>query len=150
VTRSRYAGWIPSVSASVRLFACPIIDPHRDAKGALTVIEETMRARGGSVVIFPEGHRSRDGEIQAFKLGGTLAALRARRTPIYLVVTDGVGVSQRLVDFALNIHRIRGRSEVMGPFAPPEAEAEWPAFVAGMRQRMVERLQEIRADNASL
>jgi len=44
----------------------------------------------------------------------------------------------------LNVHHLRSRSVVLGPFAPPADPAELPAAIAAWRALMVERLHALR------
>src|SRR5262245_18251369 len=140
VTRERYARGIPVVSLCMRLIGCPIVDPERSPKRALKAIQRGAREETHGLLIFPEGHRTRDGEIGPFQAGGVEAALRARRMPVYLVVTDGFWACRRLVDFALNIHRLQGRTEVLGPFTPPESASGDSAFLSELRGTMAAHL----------
>lgn len=144
VTRSRYARFIPLVSACVRLLGCPIIDPKRDRMGAVGVLSRTAPVQEHGVLIFPEGHRSLDGEVRPFKTAGAEAVLAARRMPVYLVVTDGFWAGRRLVDFVVNVHKIRGETEVLGPFEPPESEEAIRDFLLRMRETLVEHLRQMR------
>ena len=82
VTRRRYARFVPYVSRSVQMLGCPVIDPRRDARGALEVIAQKARTLEHGLVIFPEGHRSLDGEVRPFRVAGTVACLEARRVPL--------------------------------------------------------------------
>jgi 1-acyl-sn-glycerol-3-phosphate acyltransferase len=54
----------------------PRADPRAAVK-SLTHAADTIRERGISVLIFPEGGRSMDGEIQPFKEGAAYIAIRA-------------------------------------------------------------------------
>jgi hypothetical protein len=63
---------------------------------------------------------------------------------VYLVVTDGFWKSRRFVDFVFSIPGIRGETEVLGPFDPPADVEELPAFVEGLRARIVEHLTLMR------
>ncbi len=144
VPRARYARFIPLVSPCIRLLGCPIVDPRRDPRGALAAMEEGARSLEHGLLIFPEGHRSLDGEIRRWRTAGAEAVLRARRMPVYLVVGDGLWTARRFVDFVFNAHTVRGEAEAFGPFAPPEAETEIPAFLTRMRELMVERLRQMR------
>jgi 1-acyl-sn-glycerol-3-phosphate acyltransferase len=132
VTRSRYK-YVPVIARSVRLIDGPFIDP-RDPDAALAAIRRSAAASTHGMLIFPEGHRSVDGRVRRFRAGGLQAILEARRMPVYLIVTDGIWAARRLVDFVLNVPRIRGRAEVLGPFEPPESDDALPAFVAGLQQ----------------
>jgi 1-acyl-sn-glycerol-3-phosphate acyltransferase len=144
VARRRYAHWIPSVSPCLRALECPIVDPKRDPRGAVELLRQAATTHQAGLLMYPEGHRSLDGEVRAFRPAGVLAVLEARRIPVYLVVTDGFWKSRRFVDFVFNLPRIRGETEVLGPFQPPPAIEELPAFVQGLRARIVEHLALMR------
>jgi 1-acyl-sn-glycerol-3-phosphate acyltransferase len=107
------------------------------------VIEAAKKLEGG-LVIFPEGHRTRDGAVKKFRAAGLLAMLRARRLPVYVTVSDGVWQARRLVDFFSGLHEVSPWCEALGPFAPPEAEAGLPSFVEALRQLIIRRLAEHR------
>ena len=102
------------------------------------------RELGRAILIFPEGHRSRDGEIGHFTGAGTMAALEERRMPVYLVINDGLWKARRLVDFVFRIHRLRGKLRVVGPITPPERDDEIEAFVHSLRDRLVDELARMR------
>jgi 1-acyl-sn-glycerol-3-phosphate acyltransferase len=148
VTRVRYARFVPLVSRCIRLLGCPVIDPRRDPQGAVATIERVARETARSILIFPEGHRSRDGALRPFKAAGTQAALRGRPLPVYLVASDGMWASRRFVDFLFNVHRVRGVAEVIGPFEPP-APDDVPAFVERARSQIAERLALLRRQHAA-
>lgn len=147
VPRRRYARWyILLVGGSIWLLECPVVDPRRDAKGAVAAMRRAALEHEHGLLIFPEGHRSVDGEVRAFRTAGTLAALSARRLPVYVVVSDGFWFGRRFVDFFWSVPRIRGETEVLGPFEAPETEDELPPFVERMRDLMIERLRQRRAE----
>ena len=146
VARRRYA-MVPVVRESMRWARCPVIDPTRDARGAVAVIAAAAARLEHGLLIFPEGHRTTDGEIRPFRTSGLVAVLTTRRMPVYLAVTDGLWVNRRLVDFVFNVHRMRGRTEILGPFAPPEDASAISAFIDGLRETMVEHLARMRHRN---
>lgn len=146
VTRRRYARFIPTISPSIRLLGCPIIDPRHDSKGAVAILKEAALLERHGLLIFPEGHRTRDGSIRPFKPGGVSAILGSCPMPVYAVVTDGFWVSRRFVDFVFNVYKIRGTTEVLGPFECP-SETDLPAFLEGIRQLMVTHLGGMRERN---
>ncbi len=143
VTRERYARFIPAVSLCLRLLGCPVIDPKR-GRSALAVLRETARSARHGILIFPEGHRTQDGDIAAFRPAGTVATLAERRTPVYLVLNDGFWTCRRLVDFVFNIHLVDGQTEILGPFHPPDDDGALPAFVEELRQVMIDHLRVMR------
>lgn len=145
VTRARYARFIPLVSACIRMIGCPIVDPRKNPEGAVEAIRIATRELRHGLLIFPEGHRTRDGEVRPFRTRGLESMLAERRLPVYLVASDGLWRARRLIDFAFNVHRLRGRAEVMGPFVPPEEARDHAAFIEGLRNKLVERIARMRA-----
>jgi len=145
VTRKRYARFIPLVSPCVRMLGGPIVDPEVDRRGAVSAIRRGARSLDGPMLIFPEGHRTRDGSVSPFKGAGIRAALEVRRMPVYLLVGDGLWKTRGLVDFVFKTHLLRGEMRVVGPMAPPEDDAELEPFVRALRSRLVEELEAMRA-----
>jgi 1-acyl-sn-glycerol-3-phosphate acyltransferase len=143
VSRRRYGRFVPTIAFCQRLLGCPIIEPS-ERRAALAILEDAARRQDHGIAIFPEGHRTRDGEIGPFHSAGVQLILRERPVPVYLVVSDGFWTCRRLVDFVFNIDKIDGRTEVLGPFPPPAPDRVAP-FVEEMREKMVAHLHEMRA-----
>ena len=148
VTRSRYARFVPAVSLCVRLLRAPIIDPH-DRVEALRRLKAAGREQPHGILIFPEGHRSKDGRMLPWKAAGVLTLLKEKRTPVYLAVTDGMWRCRRIVDFIFNMHLIDGTTEILGPFQPPEDADGLGDFVQAMQQRMADHLESLRSDRVA-
>ena len=150
VTRSRYARFIPAVSPAVRMLDGPVVDPKRDPRGSLAAVRAAAPHQRHGLILFPEGHRSHDGEIQPFKTAGAQATLGAHPMPVQLVVTDGGWKTRRLVDFVFNIH---APARAHGGAGPPRrrrrTDEEVPAFLQELRARMEEHLARMRADAAA-
>ena len=145
VARTRYQRFIPQVSACIRLLGCPMVDPRSDRLGAVEAIRRGVRDLTHGLLIFPEGHRSRTGEVGRFRTAGLETMLRERRLPVYVVVNDGMWRARRFTDALFRAHLMDGWSEVVGRFEPPEDDAEIPAFIDRLREVIVERLDEHRA-----
>ena len=148
VTRRRYARFVPLVSQCIRLLDSPIVDPTRNPQGSVAAIRQGARELPHGVVIFPEGHRSHDGEIRPFRSAGIETILRERRMPVYLVLNEGVFRVRRLADLLFRVPLIDAYSEVIGPFEPPADAARLPEFIRGLRATLVARLAEIRGTGA--
>lgn len=149
VPRARYTHWyIPLVAPSIYLLGCPVVDPKRDARGAVAAMREAALRQEHGLVVFPEGHRSLDGEVRPFRTAGTLAVLEARRMPVFLIVGDGCWQGRRFLDFLSAVPHLRGEAEVLGPFDPPADDQKLPAFVEQARERIIERLREMRQRHA--
>lgn len=142
IARRRYGRYVPSISFCMRLLGCPLIDPE-NRKASLRALREAARDQPHGILVFPEGHRTGDGQIQAFQTAGLEIMLRERPLPVYIVVTDGFWTCRRFADFAFNIARIDGRTEVAGPFLPP-ADRDFGPFLEGLRQEMADRLRRMR------
>jgi 1-acyl-sn-glycerol-3-phosphate acyltransferase len=91
ISKRSLGRWIPTVSFNLRVGGHVLID-RNDAPGAVAAIRELgRRVRSGacSAMIFPEGTRSRTGELGRFKPAGTLALLEeAPETPVVPVAID--------------------------------------------------------------
>jgi len=149
VTRTRYERFVPLVSACIRLLGCPMVDPKRDPEGAVAAIRRGARELPHGMLIFPEGHRSRDGALLPFRTAGASAVLAERPLPVYLVLNDGVWRVARMSDLLFRVHRIDAYSEVIGRFDPPADPAEHPAFLRTLRERLEARLAERRRQDSA-
>lgn len=145
VARRRYARFVPLVSACIRMLGCPIVDPRKDPAGAVEAIRRGARELPHGLLIFPEGHRSRDGQIRPFRSAGLEAALAERPAPVHLVLNDGLWRVRRLTDLLFRVHLIDAQCSAFGPFEPPRDPAELAGFVERLRETLIARLAEQRA-----
>jgi 1-acyl-sn-glycerol-3-phosphate acyltransferase len=152
-TRRRYAWGIPGVSPLIRVARLPLIgQTKQDIKADLAMVAEAAeRTRAGETCffIFPEGHRSRDGSILPFMTRGLTIALSRIPRPVYCVVGDGMWQARTLADTMVRVAGSRIRVRVIGPFEPPQEEADIPAFMTFLRDRMIATLDEMRRPNAA-
>jgi len=148
VARDRYARpGIPIIPLGLRLAECPVIDPD-DRCASVAVLREAVR-RDRTLLIYPEGRRSDDGQLQRFRPAGLIAMLDERRVPVWLVATDGFSAGRCLADFVLNVHRIDGRTELVGRYDPPALAEDLPAFVARLHADLGAHLARMRARRSS-
>lgn len=150
VARTLYARGVPLVSASIRLLECPLVDPKRDPLAAVEALRVAAARERHGLLIFPEGHRASGGELRPFRTAGLRAILETRRMRVFLVVTDGFWAGRRLTDFLAKVPHLRGRTEVLGPFEPPQRPEEIEAAIESWRQRIAGRLAELRRGEAAL
>jgi len=117
VSKRELSHWIPSISYNLRRGGNGLID-RGDRDQAEKVIRELGRRsqeRGVSVVIYPEGTRSRSGAMRRFKRAGTLALLDA--APNLDVVPVAIDGSWRLL--AHNLLPVPFGVRVRIRFCPP-------------------------------
>jgi len=148
VTRKRYLRWIPLISHMVRLYQYPVVDPTAKAGSLRRMfgeMREAARTTDVPLVIFPEGTRTRDGEIGRFKTSGLGTILGQRPWTVYVLVIDGYWERARLKDFLRGMSQIRGRAELLGPFTWEDAETDPHPFIREVRAQMTRRLAEMRA-----
>lgn len=152
-TRDRYQWGIPGVSPLIRLARVPLITQRqRDIRSDLSGIEAAANAlaRGeATMAIYPEGHRTRNGEIGPFMLRGLRTILTRARPPVYCVIADGMWGSRTFRDTAVQMAGSRITATVLGPFEPPADPADIDDFVADLRTRMVAALADLRANEAA-
>lgn len=101
--------------------------------------------KGASVSIFPEGTRSKDGEIHNFKAGAFILAKEAE-VPILPIVLDGTNRMIRKGIFMNWKNRIT--IKVLPPVSKEEVvERPIKEVMTEVRESMVEALAELRANN---
>ncbi|HET6765444.1 MAG TPA: lysophospholipid acyltransferase family protein [Longimicrobiaceae bacterium] len=152
--RDRYLWGIPGVSPMLRANRFPIIGQKRETLRAdLEAIAAAARevARGeGAMAIYPEGHRTRDGEIGPFMIRGLRTILEnAGPVPVWCIVADGMWGARTFADTAVQIADARITADVVGPFAAPQDPAALDGFIGGLRDQMVQHLAEMRAEGRS-
>jgi 1-acyl-sn-glycerol-3-phosphate acyltransferase len=145
VTRARYASGKPLISHMVRLYQYPLVDPRATTRKHLRGLTEAATLNDTPVVLFPEGTRSRNGEMGPWKRTGLVRLLGARSWEVYLLVSDGSWRTAKMVDFLESVSAVRSRSLVLGPFTSPEPGEPVDPFIDEMRTRMEEGLQSLRS-----
>jgi 1-acyl-sn-glycerol-3-phosphate acyltransferase len=148
VTHARYARGIPLVSHVINLYGHIPVYPGRTGREELERLADAARAARLPIVIYPEGHRTRDGEIRVWKRAGLEAFLSAREWTVYVVVVDGLWRAARLPDFIRNLTRVRCRAESAGPFAyDGRGRASHEEFVDRLHRVMCDKLSEMRRES---
>lgn len=155
VTRARYARGKPLISHMVRLYQYPTVDPRAMTREDVAGVAERAASSPVPVVIYPEGTRSRSGNIASFRRAGLSAILAERRWEVYAVTIDGYWSLRTLDDFLEGSSRIRGRMRVSGPWTSPAPESTGEdtrqdpaldAFIGRLEEEMRGSLAEIRGE----
>ncbi len=149
VARSRYARSIPTVSQAISYLDCIVIDPRRDRAGAVIAIRRAAdEGLHHAVMLFPEGHRTRDGEIAAFRPAGLIALLEGRQLPVWTIVCDGFWRLRTVMDSFFGLGSVKGRLKVVECAVSPGTRDELESFIEERRQTMIRELAKMRAEAA--
>lgn len=148
VAHHRYWRGIPLVSRMMRVHRHIPVYPGRTGREEFDRLEGLVRAADHPVVIFPEGHRTRDGEVRPWKRAGLQTLLSARAWTIHVVVIDGLWNSARIPDFIRTISRVRCRTEAVGPFVyDGRGRDNHDEFIDRLETAMCDKLAEMRRRN---
>ena len=119
---------------------------RRTAMHSMNVAAQRI-AEGASVVVFPEGTRTPDGELQEFKKGGFLIAIKAQVPVIPVAINGSFSVMSK------NSLRIHGGAVSMQIFPPIETtgmkNADSVRLMAATRQPLATNLEGVRSGNRS-
>jgi len=150
VTRKRYIDrWIPVISYMVRLYEYPVVDPSANPDEIRQSLDDLERAAATTEVplaVFPEGTRTRNGEIGRFKKGGLGRVLGARPWTVYVFVVDGFWRAAKFKDFVRGLRHVHGRMEYVATLEWTDPSEDSTEFVAEMRDMMVQRLASMRGE----
>jgi 1-acyl-sn-glycerol-3-phosphate acyltransferase len=152
VTRERYARWIPLISHMIRLYGFPTVNPkaHSDEiRRSLDSVTDAARTTEVPLGIFPEGTRTKDGEIGRFKRGALSHILAVRPWTVYVYVSDGFWKAAKYKDFIRNLSGVSGRVEHVATLEWTDPSANPDPFILQIRELMVERLQSMRNGTAA-
>lgn len=151
-TRDRYArASVPGMPSLIRLLRFPVVSQKREnLRHELPAIAEAAdsTARGdNSMLIFAEGHRTRDGLIAPFMRTGLRLVLERAKRPVYCIVADGLWHARTTFDAATGFAGATCSVRILGPFSPPSSNID--DFIDGLRERMIAELDAMRAARAT-
>ena len=146
-TRERYHWGVPGISPLARLARYPFVSQKRvlsrSELASLTDAAEQVARGEQSLLIFPEGHRSRDGGLGRFMRSGLRIILSRAERPVYCVAAHGMVNARTFADGLANFADLDVRIAISGPFAPPpngSDDRDIDAFIDQLHERMAEML----------
>ena len=148
-TRAYYTKWIPGVSGLARLAGFPALQQSgrasRAEHQALVAAAEAVKHGERSMIIYPEGHRSKGGELLPFMTQGLKLVFRhAHQRPVYMGIIDGAWKMRSFADIMLRISGQNITVRVHGPYTVPSERSEHDAFIARLEADMVAHLARQR------
>ena len=150
VARDRYRKNIPLVSHAIRLYGHPTVRPGEGGTEQVEMLRDLAETTSRPLVIYPEGSRSRDGEIHPFRTAGLKAILATRSWKVYIIVVDGLWRSVSLGGFIKNASALETRVESEGPFDFDPATGDTDRFAEDIEHRMRDKLHAMRSSRADL
>jgi 1-acyl-sn-glycerol-3-phosphate acyltransferase len=145
---------VPLIGSIIRLLGFFDVDAGSATINAMYRAAEHARKRDGGLLFYPEGTRSRDGEIGHFHRGAFQLAVDAG-LPIQPVVLEGLDV---VYPAGRIISPLRGRRQLvriryLEPLRPPYGNGPRREVSRGLAERvretLVEELERMRAERAS-
>jgi 1-acyl-sn-glycerol-3-phosphate acyltransferase len=146
-TRERYGHGIPGISSLTKLGRFPLVTQQpRPPKAEVAALLQAARDLSNgetTLIIYPEGHRSTDGNILPFMRSGLRLLLQRARRPIYYIVSDGLWHARTVREAIHSFANSNVNVVIRGPFPPPD-KANLDAFIDELQARMIATLAEIR------
>jgi len=143
---------IPLVSAMLRNEGHALVRRKGDAAQAMATLARFARRcrRDGSCpVVFPEGTRSRDGEVGTFHTAGVRRVLGEEALPIVVAVMDGGWQVAKIGDIVRRMDGVRCRMRILATLPAPKGRKEVLAAMEEARALVVAALGSMRAGGGS-
>lgn len=144
VTRSHYGRFIPLISHMIRLCDFPTVDPVRFSRRQLDALRVTAARTDTPMGIFPEGTRTKNGEIGRFRTAGSAAILSSRPWTVYLLLIDGLLECAKIGDFTRKISKVHAKFSAIGPLQFDPDRDDPDRFLDETRSKMIDALARLR------
>jgi 1-acyl-sn-glycerol-3-phosphate acyltransferase len=148
VAKRELMRWVPAVSWVLRLQRHALIDrkAHRmETMQQLDALADRAVAEGSCPVVFPEGTRSRDGEVQAFHSGALRRLLSRARLPVLSVAVDGGYRFGRVTQLANNVRGGVYRLRVLSLHPAPETKEQFRETLNCLKEEISTQIQSWRS-----
>jgi len=148
-TRAYYTKWIPGISGLARLAGFPALKQtgraSRAEHQAMVAAAEAVEHGERTMLIYPEGHRSKNGEMLPFMTQGLKLVFRhAHERPVYMAIIDGAWRMRSFADIMLRLSGQNITVRVHGPYTVPSERSEHDAFIARLEADMASALARQR------
>jgi len=139
---------IPNISPATRTARFAFLDRKAGgvaAEAPLRALARAVREEGTGCVIFPEGTRSRDGNLRTFKAAGTAILCHELDLDVVVVTLDGNRHAAKPAQMLANLPGLRIRVHVSEPAPLERFRADPRTAVEQVRAEMEANLAEFRS-----
>ena len=131
---------VPLIGWNMRLNGyIPLVRGDKESAAVMMAQCRSTLEGGTSIMMFPEGTRSRDGKLQRFKPGAFQLAVDAQ-LPVLPIVISGTGNALPKRGFVLQGKHNIGIT-VLDPIAPEDFASQDPAVLAEQVRDVIQRAQ---------
>jgi 1-acyl-sn-glycerol-3-phosphate acyltransferase len=150
VAKEELGRGIPTVSMALRHWGSALISRHgtRDDLTRMKVMARGLAYWTASVVIFPEGTRSRDGSLLPYKPGAVRIVAKETGLPLLPVAIDGTFVAPDLLEFARSMPGSRGTVTIGTPVTTDKSPDELERAIQEIRAWTLETIEQGRRDGS--
>jgi 1-acyl-sn-glycerol-3-phosphate acyltransferase len=120
VAKEELGRYIPTVSMALTHWGSALISRKatRQDFARMKAMARRLGYWDGSVVVFPEGTRSRSGQLLPYKAAGVRIVAQESGLPILPIVIDGTYVASDLAGFVTHMFGVRGTLTIGEPIPP--------------------------------
>lgn len=151
VAKDELSRHVPLVSEMLRAHEHCMIPRKASAVTAMRVMEKFSRQaleKNQIPVLFPEGTRTKDGNVGKFYSAGFRKLVEGTGLPVVVCALDGGWQIGNLGAIIRNLKNGRYRVKVVGVFDPPKTKEEQSKILEEARRRIQAQLDEWRAADA--
>ena len=150
VAKEELGRHIPTVSMALTNWGSALIsrEATRQDIARMKAMARKLDYWDGSVVIFPEGTRSRNGRLLPYKAAAVRIVAQESGLPILPVVIDGTHVASDLAGFALRMAGARGTLTIGTPIPPDAWKGRIEDVVEEIRNWAAETIAAGRRDGS--
>ena len=151
VAKQELGRYIPTVSMALTHWGSALIsrDATRQDFARMKAMARQLSFWDGSVVVFPEGTRSRSGQLLPYRAAGVRIVAQEAGLPILPVVIDGTYVASDFRGFVAHMVGARGTLTIGTPIPPRVWKGRIEEVIEEIRNWTAETLDNGRTDGSA-
>lgn len=146
VAKESLAHWIPCISPLFRLQRHALVSRSGNLRKTMRELRRLgkIASEGYCPVVFPEGTRSKTGELGHFHLGAVRSILTRHPMPVLCAALDGGYMISSLSHLFVNMRNASYKFAALDLFPPPRSKEEIESVVRKSRMLIEEQLDRWR------